>query len=76
MAAAGFEPRFRRMSGSVVDVTLRDCPFRDLTDDHRELACTLHLGLVEGMSAGLKPPMGVREFTPLIERGICKVRLA
>ena len=75
MARAGFDPRFRREAGnSSVEVTLRDCPFRDLADDHRELVCTLHKGLVEGMVGGLKPPLAVKEFKPFAERGICRLR--
>jgi predicted ArsR family transcriptional regulator len=74
MARAGFEPRFRRLQGSAIEVTLRDCPFRDLTDEYRELACTLHRGLLEGMLSGLKPPLGIKDFRPLVERGICRVR--
>lgn len=75
MARAGFEPRFRREAGNAsVEVTLRDCPFRDLADDHRELVCTLHRGLVEGMLGGLKPPLAVKEFKPFVERGICRLR--
>jgi predicted ArsR family transcriptional regulator len=75
MARAGFEPRFRREAGNAsVEVTLRDCPFRDLADDHRELVCTLHRGLVEGMVGGLKPPLAVKEFKPFVERGICRLR--
>ena len=75
MARAGFEPRFRREAGnSTVEVTLRDCPFRDLADDHRDLVCTLHRGLVEGMVGGLKPPLAVKEFKPFVERGICRLR--
>jgi predicted ArsR family transcriptional regulator len=74
MARAGFDPRFRRLTGSAIEISLRDCPFRDLTDDYRELACTLHRGLVEGMVSSLKPPLGVKEFQPFAERGICRVR--
>lgn len=73
MSRAGFDPRFRRAGGSNIEVTLRDCPFRDLADDYRELVCTLHRGLVEGMVAGLKPPLAVKEFQPFAERGICRV---
>ena len=73
MARAGFDPRFRRQGGRVIEISLRDCPFRDLTEDHRELACTLHRGLIDGMLAGLNPPLAVREFRPLVERTICKV---
>src|SRR5439155_14885832 len=63
MAEAGFDPRFRRRGAQTVDITLRDCPFRDLTVDHRELVCAIHRGLVEGMLAGLKPPMRLSEFS-------------
>ncbi len=76
MARAGFDPRFRRMQGSTIEITLRDCPFRDLADDYRQLVCTLHRGLVEGMVAGLKPPVTIKEFQPFAERGICRVRTA
>jgi predicted ArsR family transcriptional regulator len=73
MARAGFDPRFRRQAGGAIEISLRDCPFRDLTEDHRELACSLHRGLVEGMLGGLKPPLSVREFRPFAERAICRV---
>ena len=76
MARAGFDPRFRRLQGSAIEVTLRDCPFRDLADDYRQLVCTLHRGLVEGMVAGLKPPVTIKDFQPFVERGICRVRTA
>jgi predicted ArsR family transcriptional regulator len=72
MDEAGFEPRFRRQGTKAVEVTLRDCPFRDLTDEHRDLVCVLHRGLVEGMVGALKPPMAVREFKPFAERTICR----
>jgi predicted ArsR family transcriptional regulator len=74
MARAGFEPRFRREAGDGIEVSMRNCPFRDLADDYRDLVCTLHRGLVEGMLAGLKPPLAVREFKPFAERGICRMR--
>ena len=75
MARAGFDPRFRRDADGGVDVTMRDCPFRDLADEYRELVCTLHLGLVEGMTEGLKPPLQVREFQPFVERATCRARV-
>ena len=73
MSRAGFDPRFRRV-GKSVDVTLRNCPFRDLTDDYKDLVCSLHQGLVEGMLDGLKPRMRLRDFKPFAERGICRLR--
>ncbi len=73
MARAGFDPRFRRRGGRTVEVSLRDCPFRDLAEDHRELACAIHRGLVAGMLRGLKPPVRLVEFSPLVERALCRV---
>ncbi len=73
MAKAGFQPRFRREGQVAIEITLRDCPFRDLADDYRELVCTLHRGLLEGMVAGLKPALAIKEFRPFAERGICRV---
>jgi len=75
MARAGFEPRFRRTPGAAIDVTLRDCPFRDLADEYRRLVCTLHRGLLAGMGGGLKPPMRIEKFEPFTERTICTLRL-
>jgi predicted ArsR family transcriptional regulator len=72
MARAGFDPRFRR-AGTQVEITLRDCPFRPLVEDHRELVCSLHRGLVEGMLGGLKPGLAVRDFRPFVERAVCRV---
>jgi predicted ArsR family transcriptional regulator len=74
MAKAGFDPRFRRTGPSSIEITLRDCPFRDLADDYRDLTCTLHRGLVEGMLSGLKPALSLVDFKPFAERGICKAR--
>ena len=57
----------RRGSGArarkTVEITLRDCPFRDLLDEHRDLVCAVHRGLLEGMLArlaALAPADGVR----------------
>ncbi len=76
MARAGFDPRFRRIQSpkEAIEVTLRDCPFRDLADEYRELVCTLHHGLIEGMLATLRPALAIKEFQPFVERAICRVR--
>ena len=76
MAEAGFDPRFRRLGGSAttIEITLRDCPFRDLADEYRELVCTLHRGLIDGMLGALEPSLSVKEFKPFVERNLCRVR--
>lgn len=74
MARAGFDPRFRRRAGGGVDVSMRRCPFRDMAPEHPDLVCTLHRGLIEGIVAGLEPPMRVVEFEASPQRGTCRVR--
>lgn len=74
MAEAGFEPRFRRRGTGAFEVALRTCPFRDLLDDHRDLVCTVHRGLVEGMLEGARPHLRLRSFEPLADRGtVCRL---
>jgi len=74
LSEAGFDPRFRRHGRSRVDITLRDCPFRDLLDEHRDLVCALHRGLLEGMLASSRPPMRMDTFEPLADRSaVCRL---
>ena len=68
LADAGFEPRFRRRSSRTVEISLRDCPFRDLLDEHRELVCAVHLGLLEGMLDASRPAMRLVAFQAAAER--------
>ncbi len=61
LAEAGFEPRVDRDRGSV---TLANCPYRDLTDSHRELTCGMNLAWAQGVSEGLGDPDLTAELAP------------
>jgi predicted ArsR family transcriptional regulator len=74
LARAGFTPRFRRKSARTVEISLRDCPFRDLLDEHRDLVCAVHKGLLEGMLGASRPPLRMTSFEPLADRGaVCRL---
>jgi predicted ArsR family transcriptional regulator len=73
LAGAGFDPRFRRRSAKTVEVSMRDCPFRDMLDEHRELVCAVHQGLLEGILAASRPPLTLSSFQPLVERTTCRL---
>ena len=74
LAEAGFDPRFRRRSAKTVEISLRDCPFRDLLDEHQELVCAVHRGLLEGMLGASRPSLRLTEFEPLAERSsVCRL---
>jgi predicted ArsR family transcriptional regulator len=70
LADAGFVPRFRRRNANSVEITLRDCPFRELLDEHRDLVCAVHRGLLEGMLGASRPPMRLELFEPQAERRV------
>jgi len=45
----GYEPR----GGADGVIRLRNCPFHQLTEQHREVICQMHLALVDGLVEGL-----------------------
>jgi predicted ArsR family transcriptional regulator len=74
LARAGFTPRFRRTGKGSVEISLRDCPFRDLLEEHRELVCAVHRGLLEGMVGASRPGLEVTSFEPLVDRtSVCRI---
>jgi predicted ArsR family transcriptional regulator len=52
LAGHGYEPR-RDDAGTI---RLRNCPFHQLAERHPETVCTMNLGLIEGVAAGLGRP--------------------
>ncbi len=56
-------------------VAFANCPFGDLADQHAELVCSLHHGLVAGFVAGMGDAE-VREFCTLVDRTPCQVTVS
>jgi predicted ArsR family transcriptional regulator len=75
MSRAGFDPRFRRRTKHQLEVLLRHCPAKELAEDYRDLICTVHRGLVEGMLEGLRPRVAMRGFEPFAEGTFCRLEL-
>lgn len=73
----GFEP-VPGPPGPVEEVSLRNCPFRELADSHADLVCSLHEGLLEGLAEGGSgaPARGVRvDLVPFATPTTCLVRV-
>jgi predicted ArsR family transcriptional regulator len=49
LSGQGYEPRH----GEDGVIRLRNCPFHQLAEHHREVVCGMNLGLIEGILAGL-----------------------
>lgn len=61
LAASGFEPR---VSDDGAQITLRNCPYRAIADEHRDLTCGMNLAWAQGAleeagETGLKPRLAI-----------------
>jgi predicted ArsR family transcriptional regulator len=67
LSAHGFEP----VLGQDGSIRLRNCPFHQLAQRHREVVCGMNLALIEGLVAGLS----VRGLHPALDPqpGLCCV---
>lgn len=45
-------------------ILLRQCPFLEVAEEHGEVACSVHLGLMQGTLAELRAPLAVEELLP------------
>lgn len=58
MAEIGFEPELGR-DGSVPEMRIHHCPFREIADQKPGVVCAVHLGLMQGALEELGAPIGV-----------------
>jgi predicted ArsR family transcriptional regulator len=60
--------------GETAVIAFTHCPFRELAEEHPELVCSLHRGMVEGFVAAMGDAT-LDEFHPLVHRKPCQVAL-
>jgi len=63
-------------SGGTRRILLRHCPFRETAVEHREVVCSVHLGLMQGLLGELRAPVRVERLDPFVEPHLCIARLA
>jgi predicted ArsR family transcriptional regulator len=74
--ALGFDPAVTGVDDSDdALVAFAHCPFRELAQEHPELVCSLHRGLVEGFVDGMGGGE-VDDFHTLVHREPCQVLLS
>jgi predicted ArsR family transcriptional regulator len=72
----GFDPTVAGTDdGECAVVAFAHCPFRELAEEHPEIVCSLHRGLVEGFVAAVGGGE-VDEFHNLVHREPCQVVLS
>jgi len=73
-ARLGFDPEVIDLDGGAV-MAFAHCPFRALAEQHPDLVCSLHCGMVEGVLDEIGGAT-VSEFHSLVDRTPCQVELA
>ena len=77
MAGLGFAPQAVAASdGGPYELRLRQCPFREVAEQHREVICGLHLGLMRGAFDVMRAPVTADRLDPFVEPSLCVARLS
>lgn len=56
-------------------LALRHCPFREIAADHRDVVCSLHLGMLQGALDEIHAPLVAETLEPFVEPSLCLARL-
>ncbi len=71
----GFDPE-PVSSGDEQQILLHHCPFREAAEEHREVVCSIHLGLMQGLLAELDAPVETHRLEPFVQPSLCVAHLA
>ena len=75
LADAGFAPEAVRGTDSPV-IRLHHCPFREIAQQHRDVVCSLHLGLIQGVLTEVRAPITAERLEPFVEPSLCLAYLS
>lgn len=66
----GFAPE-AVADGTQYQLRLRQCPFREVAENHQDVVCQLHLGLMQGALAQMRAPVTADRLQPFAEPSLC-----
>jgi predicted ArsR family transcriptional regulator len=75
MERLGFDPR-SEADGTRIRLCLRRCPFREVAQQHQDVVCALHLGLMQGALAKIRAPVTADRLEPFAEPSLCVAYLS
>jgi predicted ArsR family transcriptional regulator len=75
LAQLGFEPE-PADGPRTREIRLRHCPFQTLAEQHGEVICSVHLGLMQGALSAMRAPVTVDRLDPFVEPDLCVAHLA
>lgn len=67
----GFSPQLASDDDGPGVIRLRHCPFLEVATAHREVVCSLHLGVMQGVLAEQRAPVETSDLQPLVEPSLC-----
>lgn len=71
----GFLPELAQHDGQRT-IALRHCPFLEVALEHRDVVCSIHLGLIQGVLAEMRAPLTANRLEPLVGPSLCIAHLA
>jgi predicted ArsR family transcriptional regulator len=74
LTKVGFQPE-ASPSGEGVEVRLRHCPFREVAQQHTDVVCAIHLGLMQGALDELGAPIAATSLEPFVTPQLCVAHL-
>lgn len=57
-------------------ILLSNCPFREVAAAHRDVVCSIHLGLMRGALAEMRAPVSAERLLPFVEPSLCVAHVA
>lgn len=74
LAEIGFEPE-AVTAGRQRRILLHHCPFREAAEAHRDVVCSIHLGLMQGILAAIDAPIDTQRLDPFVKPNLCIAHL-
>jgi predicted ArsR family transcriptional regulator len=71
----GFAPE-TVATGRKRQIELHHCPFREAAARHREVVCSIHLGLMRGLLSELDAPVDAVRLDPFVRPDVCVTQLS
>lgn len=75
LGEVGFSPELSEHDATRRTVLLRHCPFLEVAEAHRDVVCSMHLGLMQGALAELRAPVTADRLEPLVAPSLCRAHL-
>ena len=75
LAELGFAPEEEHLETRVL-IKLHDCPFRDLARTRSDVVCSVHLGILQGMTEELGTSVIIDSLRPFVEPSLCIASLS